>query len=274
MKTLAFFMVFSILMTCADDPLLKQGEFVLANPTNTSNSLENAIKSLLSKEKELQLSGIIQSKTIYKEGDFYELDFTYPYLEGENNWIFNNYITENQLNLDAIVNQILDDKEIQCTTSKYYCGKDKKKLKFNVHLLTDRLLSVILYQENHYYGTAHSTYKFECLNFLLNQNTFLKFNDVFKENSEDFIRHKLNNIITNNINDGIMHQECWTVSKADFSTYKDNFVMNENAITYYFDDCIMCPAYTGSFSVEIPIEDIIFQLNFYQDSSVILTQNL
>ena len=82
----------------------------------------------------------------------------------------------------------------------------------------------------------------------------MKYEDFFNTGSEEELRDILNEVLTNKIASGDIYYDCWEVSADDFYNSKDNFVINNLAVEYYFADCVICPAYTGTFSVSIPLE--------------------
>ena len=51
-----------------------------------------------------------------------------------------------------------------------------------------------------------------------------------------------------------MFYDCWTISDDDFFDAKNNFVINDDTVEYYFDDCVICPSYTGTYSIKIPLQ--------------------
>ena len=55
---------------------------------------------------------------------------------------------------------------------------------------------------------------------------------------------------------GELYYDCWEINEEDFHKYRNNFVLKDGLIEYYFDDCIICPSYTGIFSISIPFDDI------------------
>jgi len=234
---------------------------------STKLSIEERIikknSQLYANGTKLQQTGIVVSKELIVTEDLYELNFRYPYLDSEHSSVFNTYIADRYLNLEKIANQILDDKEQQCNVFKGACDKDLKYLDFAVFSLQEELLSVVLYEENYYAGAAHATYRFDCLNFDLNKGKLLRFNDIFIDKADHFVFLKLNQKIQELRGLGELFYECWELDKANFLNYKNNFVVNEDTIRYYFDDCVICPSFTGAYFVDLPINDLIPFLNIY-----------
>ena len=79
----------------------------------------------------------------------------------------------------------------------------------------------------------------------------------------------INATITQGINSGELYYDCWEVSEGDFKAYKNNFVINNDMIEFYFDDCVICPSYTGTYAIEIPIKKLMHLLKKYNDVPLI-----
>ncbi|WP_299441368.1 RsiV family protein [uncultured Aquimarina sp.] len=219
-----------------------------------------------------KLQELVIAKKFYKEEDFYILDYKYPYLNEEmdvNNAQFNDFLTENYLNIEATENEILEDKVIFCDSLGIGRCMDKRVIDYKVYSVKSNLISVLLYKENYYSGMKHSTYMFECLNFDLDNHKFIYYNDFFIDNSEKELLATINKTISSGINSGELYYECWELSEGDFKVYKNNFVVNDNTVEFYFDDCIICPSYTGTYSIEIPIKEIMHLIKKYNDQPLI-----
>ena len=224
------------------------------------------------KDDKNKLQELVVAKKFYKEEDFYILDYKYPYLNEEtnpNNTSFNDFLTENYLNIEATENEILEDKVIFCDSLGVGRCMDKRVIDYKVYSVKSNLISVLLYKENYYSGMKHSTYMFECLNFDLNKHKFIYYNDFFIDNSEKELLATINKIISNGINSGALFYECWELSEGDFNVYKNNFVVNDDVVEFYFDDCIICPSYTGTYSIEIPITEIMHLIKKYNNDTLI-----
>ncbi|WP_298317361.1 RsiV family protein [uncultured Aquimarina sp.] len=219
-----------------------------------------------------KLQELVIAKKLYKEEDFYILDYKYPYLNEEmdvDNVQFNDFIAENYLNIEATENEILEDKVIFCDSLGIGRCMDKRVIDYKVYSVKSNLISVLLYKENYYSGMKHSTYMFECLNFDLDNHKFIYYNDFFINNSEKELLTTINKTITSSINSGELYYECWELSEEDFKVYKNNFVVNDDTVEFYFDDCIICPSYTGTYSIEIPIKAIMHLIKKYNDQPLI-----
>ena len=55
-----------------------------------------------------------------------------------------------------------------------------------------------------------------------------------------------------------------SVSEYDFFDYRNNFVLDDASVEFFFDDCVICPSYTGTYSIEIPIELLMPVLKKYK----------
>ena len=79
----------------------------------------------------------------------------------------------------------------------------------------------------------------------------------FNKGSKDEMLALINEKIIQKINNSEMYYECWELSDTDFFESKNNFVINDNNVEFYFDDCVMCPSYTGSYSIEVPLVELM-----------------
>lgn len=227
---------------------------------------------ITAKDDKAALQEVVIDKKLYKEEDMYILDYKYPYLNEEIDIEyaeFNDFIAENYLNIEATENEILEDKVIYCDSLGLGRCMDKRIIDYKIYSVKNKLLSVMLYKENYYSGMKHSTYMFECLNFDLNTYNFIYYNDFFVKNSEKEVLATINKIITENIYSGEMYYDCWQLSETDFRVYKNNFVINDDTIEFYFDDCIICPSYTGTYSIEIPITSMMHLIKKYNKKPLI-----
>ncbi|MBB6681331.1 DUF3298 domain-containing protein [Aequorivita sp. 609] len=214
-------------------------------------------KELLEKkDQKEELETLLVSKSILKKDEWFTLDFKYPYLnekikpQFEN---FNEYIKKNYLDIKEIEKQILDEKRL-CDSLGIPRQNELRSVDYKIYNLNDRIISVLFYKENHYTGAAHAAYTFETLNFDLERGVFLKFEDFFNDGTEEEVQEILNEFLKEKIQSGEMYYDCWTISDDDFFNAKNNFVINDMVAEYYFDDCIICPSYTGTYSIKIPLE--------------------
>ena len=235
----------------------------------------NKTQSIVIKQKELiekidekeELEDLLINKSYTKEEDLYIIDFRYPLLNEnfkqsyEN---FNEYINDYYVDITGTEASILEAKELICDTIPTNNFRDKRFIDYKVYNLNDQLISVLFYKENYYSGTLHPSYSFDCMNFDLNRSVFMNYEDFFIEGSEEEFRAILNEVINKEITIGEKYYDCWEISEDDFFEYKDNFVLDDNFVEYYFDDCVVCPSYTGSYSIKIPLEMLLSVLRKYQ----------
>ncbi len=229
-------------------------------------------KLIKAEDDKTELQQLVVSKKFYKEEDLYVLDYQYPYLNekiDKGYAEFNKYIKENYLNIEKTENQILEDKELLCDTLKINRFRDKRIIDYKIYNVKNDLVSVVLYKENYYSGMLYSTYLFDCLNFDLKKHEFAHFDYFFEAGTEDEVFKTINKIIKNGIRKGQIYYDCWELSEGDFKAYNYNFVINDDTIEFYFDDCVICPSYTGTYSIKIPIKEVMHLLKKYNDSPLI-----
>ena len=274
MKTLLPILFIFILFGCKNDPKKEidtKTDFPsdkTSTPTKfTDKDFEQKQKTFNLKRQELvgkedqrtQLENLVISKSLLKESDGYVMDFEYPHLNAELNPIydnFNKYISKNYLDTNEIERQIQDEKRL-CDSLGIPQETEKRIIEYKIYNLNDRLISVLFYKENHYTGAAHASYTFETLNFDLVKGDFMKYDSFFNDGSEEKLRKILNELLVEKINSGDLYYDCWAISSDDFLDSKNNFVITENSVEYYFDDCIICPSYTGTYSIQIPLDSLM-----------------
>ncbi len=230
-------------------------------------SIELKQQQLIEKEDEKEeLEELIISKTYLKDEDEYIIDFTYPLLNESINASyanFNEYINDYYVDITGTEASILEDKDLICDTVRTNRFREKRFIDYKVYNVNDQLVSVLFYKENFYSGTLHPTYSFDCMNFDLNRSVFMNYEDFFIDGSEEELRKILNEILSSKVESGEMYYDCWEISEDDFFEYKDNFVLDDRSVEYYFDDCVICPSYTGSYSIVIPLEELLPVLKRY-----------
>lgn len=248
----------------------------------TNNDTElNKTKSIILKRQTLldkkddkaALEELIIHKTFKKDEDLYLIDYKYPYLNEtlkESYHNFNEYLEETYMDIAGVEASILEDKEMICDTLRINRFKEQRLIDYKLYNLNEKLISVLFYKENYYSGTLHPTYSFDCLNFNLERSVFMNYEDFFNVGTEEEMTKILNEVITEQIYEGDMYYDCWEISFDDFFEYKDNFVINDYNVEYYFDDCVICPSYTGTYSVEIPLKRLLPILRKYDFNPLIL----
>lgn len=252
----------STVITYKDDPDLSK-----------SRSIEIKQKELIEKQDERdELQNLIIEKKYLKEEKDYVIDFTYLLLN-ENLKLthsnFNDYINDHYVDIEG-TEEILKNKELICDTIMSNHFRENRYIDYKVYNINDQLVSILFYKENYYSGTLHPTYSFDCMNFDLNRGVFMNYEDFFIEGSEDELTNIINEEISKKIRKGDMYYYCWEISNNDFFEYKDNFVVNDNIVEYYFDDCVMCPSYTGSYSIKLPVMNLLPVLRKYNHNPLIL----
>ncbi|WP_313114408.1 DUF3298 and DUF4163 domain-containing protein [Aequorivita sediminis] len=272
MKNLLPILAFLALLACKNDTntvkieneeeqLIKESVDSFSVTDKDLNLMEQTLdikrKELLEKkDQKEELEPLLVSKSFLKKDEWFTLDFKYPYLnekikpQFEN---FNEYIKNNYLDIKEIEKQILEEKRL-CDSLGIPRQNELRSVDYKIYNLNDKIISVLFYKENHYTGAAHAAYTFETLNFDLERGVFLNFEDFFNDGTEDEVQEILNENLNKKIQSGEMYYDCWTISDDDFFNAKNNFVINDMEVEYYFDDCIICPSYTGTYSIKIPLE--------------------
>ena len=92
----------------------------------------------------------------------------------------------------------------------------------------------------------------------------MNYEDFFIEGSEEELRKILNELLEQKIESGDFFFNCWQISADDFFTYKNNFVLDDSIVEFFFDDCVICPSYTGTYSIKIPLELLLPVLRQYK----------
>lgn len=234
---------------------------------NTQQTIILKREELIKKEDERkELEELIITKEFFKEEDLYILDFRYPHLNEDikpSYANFNEFLQSNYIDIEGTEAQILEDKELFCDTLRTNIFREKRKIDYKIFNINDQLISVLFYKENYYSGAIHPSYTFDCLNFDLDRSIFMKYEDFFIGNSEEELRTILNEILNAKIRSGEIFYDCWEISKEDFFIYKNNFVVDDLDVEFYFDDCVICPAYTGTYSIKIPLQKLIPVLRKY-----------
>ena len=225
------------------------------------------------KDDKVELDELVIHKTFKKDEDLYLIDYKYPYLNEnlkESYHNFNEYLEETYMDIAGVEASILEDKEMFCDTLRINRFKEQRLVDYKLYNLNETLISVLFYKENYYSGTLHPTYSFDCLNFDLERSVFMNYEDFFDEGTEEEMTKILNEVISEQISEGDMYYDCWEISFDDFFEYKNNFVINDYNIEYYFDDCVICPSYTGTYSVVILLERLLPILRKYNLNPLIL----
>lgn len=288
MKPLFFLILVSVIMGCKNDPKKEQATPLPEDTLQTDGSdslrvseknLEKQQQTLNLKRRELlekkdsrgQMENLLVQKTFLKETELYTLDFKYPYLNEKIRpqfETFNEYITQRYLDAEGVEKQIKEEKRL-CDSLGIPKRNELRKVDFKIYNLNDRLISVLFYKENHYTGAAHPAYSFQTVNFDLERAVFMNYEDFFNPGSEEELREILNTSLNEKINSGEIYYDCWAISADDFFASKNNFVINDDVAEFYFDDCVICPSYTGTYSIQIPLVRLMPVLRKYKRNPLI-----
>ncbi len=237
-------------------------------------SIELKQKTLIEKRDERsELQELIIEKNYFKEKDAYTIDFTYPLLNEDlnpTNVNFNEYINDYYVDITGTEAEIIEGKELICDTLDTDRFREKRYIDYKIYNVNEQLVSILFYKENFYSGTLHPTYSFDCMNFDLERGVFMNYEDFFIDGSEEEFADILNEEISKKVMVGEMYYDCWELSDDDFFEYKNNFVVNETYVEYYFDDCVICPSYTGSYSIKIPVITLMPVLKKYNLNPLVL----
>ncbi|MCT8340625.1 RsiV family protein [Flavobacteriaceae bacterium TK19130] len=223
-------------------------------------------------DKKQALEELLIEKTLMKEEDLYTLEFRYPLLNEKmkaSHGNFNEYILDTYVDVAGTEAAILEASELLCDTIRTNRYREKRIIDYKVYNLTDKLVSILFYKENFYSGTLHPTYAFDCMNFDLNRGVFMKYEDFFVEGSEEELRAIINDVITTQQAEGELYYDCWKITSDDFFEFKNNFVINDEVVEYYFDDCVVCPSYSGNYVVQIPLQKLLPVLRRYAQNPLL-----
>lgn len=223
-------------------------------------SIELKQKELIEKKDERdefrQL--IIDKREVINNKDF-TINFKYPLLNEKINSRysnFNDFIKNYYANVKKAISEIQESKQL-CDSIAAKTFREERFIDYKIYNVNDQLVSVLFYKENFYSGAVHPTYSFDCFNFDLNRGIFMTYEDFFVQGTEDELLAIINKKIQDKIGKGDMYYDCWEVPFNEFFTSKNNFVLNDTYVEYYFDDCVMCPSYTGTYSIELPLTELL-----------------
>ena len=209
------------------------------------------------KDDALVVQKYLESRRFRKETETYIIDFCYPYLKEDVNpkfKLFNEYVKNDLLKLPEIERNIIESQELLCDTLNVKLNNEHRVADYKVFLQNEKELSVLFYLENHYTHTKSTYYTFKTVNFDIVNGKLLNFEDFFDTDDTQEALDIINMEISTSIRNGDMFYECFTVSKEDFENAKNDFVFKDNSIIFYFNDCVMCPAFVGTYEIEIPLE--------------------
>jgi len=206
---------------------------------------------------------IVLEKHILEDNEKTILDFHYPVLNEEvsgNYSNFNSYI-KNEL-VEKTISLMRENEAFIPLCDSIETRKQKSKINYAIKE-NRKVLSTVFVIENFYSESMHSNVSFKTANYDFDRTKMIRFKNYFKPQSEQSILTHLNKVITANINSGEMYYDCWEISEGDFETYRDNFTIDGDKIRFYFDDCVVCPSYTGTYYIETTKEQLREYINDY-----------
>ena len=267
MKYLYTLILIALIFSCKNNDTekvddIKQEKIVIIDTVKTVNKTaaiekkqENLIKKVDQKEA---LGELITEKKHVIEKEDYSIDFKFPVLNTKyksSHKNFNDFIENNYINITKTEQEIIANKQL-CDSIAAKTFSEKRFIDYKIYSVNKQTLSVVFYKESFYSGAMHPSYTFDCFNFDLDKGVFIKFNDFFIEGSEKEVLSVLNNKINTKKNEGELYYDCWELSELDFINSKNNFVLKNNEFEFFFDDCVMCPAYTGSYSIKLSASEL------------------
>ncbi|MFD2915801.1 RsiV family protein [Psychroserpens luteus] len=217
------------------------------------------------------LQNLIIDKRYLVEKKDYTINFNYPLLNETlkpTNRNFNEFINEYYVNVTKTESDILENKSL-CDSIEASKFREERFIDYKIYNVNDQLVSVLFYKENFYSGAMHPSYSFDGFNFDLNRGVFMTYEDFFNEGSEEELVVIINEKINEQIGKGEMYYDCWELSPDDFFESKNNFVLNDTYVEFYFDDCVMCPSYTGTYSIEIELVELLSVLKKYDSNPLV-----
>jgi hypothetical protein len=244
-------------MVLNDSILMQEDSINIGLEKRNRSMKKEALKDL--PDHRLKLQDLLISKKYYKEEDQYVLDFNYPLLNENLDpgyRVYNDFIRDHYVDISETEAQILEDKDWLCDTLNVYTARELRRVDYKIYQSLENLLCVVFYRENYYSGAMHSSYYFDCINFDLENHDFLEFDDVFTLNTEEELFLVINQVLTESIESDEHYIDCWELSLGDFNEFKDNFVIGNDFVEFYFDDCVICPVNTGTFSLKISVDRI------------------
>ncbi|WP_179320326.1 RsiV family protein [Winogradskyella helgolandensis] len=237
-----------------------------------SISIELKQKQLIDKKDESEeLQILIIDKNYRIEKPDYVINFKYPLLNesfSPNNRNFNDFINDYYINIKKTEQEILESK-LLCDSIEAIAFREERFIDYKIYNVNDQLISVLFYKENFYTGAMHPSFSFDGFNFDLNKGVFMTYKNFFVQDSEAELVNILNENIKKQIGKGDLYYDCWEVSIDDFITSKNNFVLNDTYVEFYFDDCIICPSYTGTYSIELPLVELLSVLKKFETNPLV-----
>ena len=196
----------------------------------------------------------------------YTINFNYPLLNESfkpTNSNFNDFIEDYYVNITKTESDILESK-LLCDSIEASKFREERFIDYKIYSINDQLVSILFYKENFYSGAMHPSLSFDAFNFDLERGVFMTYEDFFKQGSEEELVEIINDMITTKMKEGSLYYDCWELYLDDFMMHKNNFVFNDDIVEFYFDDCVICPSYTGTYSIELKLIDLLAVLRKYE----------
>lgn len=239
---------------------------------NKSLAIELKQEQLIKKKDErVELQKLIVDKKYAIAKDDYTINFHYPLLNESfkpTHVNFNDFMNDYYVNISKVESEILQSK-LLCDSIEAKNFREERFIDYKIYNVNDRLISLLFYKESFYSGAMHPSFSFDCFNFNLEKGVFMNYEDFFIQGSEEELLGIINERINNSIKLGNMYYDCWAVDINDFLRGKNNFVLNDHYVAFYFDDCVMCPSYTGQYSIELPLTDLLSVLKKHEPNPLI-----
>ena len=220
---------------------------------------KKVIDTVISSEISELSSELIMTKNFYKEENTLILDYNYPYMDEQRNPLFanfNSFLKDTYLETEASIGEVLNNKDLSCDPLVKDAKRNRRNIDYKIYDKNDQLLSVLLYKTNYYDYQHHYSFMFKGLNYDLKTGKFITYSDLFKSDSEGFVLSKLNHELKTLINSKDSFNDCWELTSDKFQLFKDNFVMDSEYIKFYFDDCTVCPTYSGNYFLKISLKEL------------------
>ncbi|WP_075340977.1 RsiV family protein [Tenacibaculum agarivorans] len=273
MRIVSFLIVVLVITSCKLDkePIhttteIRSKDSLIINDTviiqlNTEELQQNVkINPIKSDEDDSNfIKDYVVHKQLYKETDNYIIDFCYPQLDENYNpkfELFNDFIENELIQLSRVEQDLLESQELLCDTLHYKPIREHRIAEYKIYQQKETHISILFYLENHYAQTKAAYYTFKTVNFDKIKGKLLHFEDYFLPGSLSEVHNILNSEIRTQIAEGDLFYECFEVSLDDFKIAKNDFVINDDHVIFYFNDCIMCPSFVGAYSIEIPLEKL------------------
>ncbi|GAA3597426.1 hypothetical protein GCM10022396_13400 [Flavivirga amylovorans] len=201
----------------------------------------------------------ISTRKFYKKENSLILSYRYPHLDENYNPIFSNfnsYIKNTYLKTENSIQKVLDNDNLSCDPLFIDAERNRRNIDYKIYTKNNQFLSILLHKANYYDHTDHNSFMFKGLNYDVKTGTFITYKDIFKNNSDTFLLSKLNKELQTRIEEQDSFIDCWELTQDKFEVFKNNFVINSKYIKFYFDDCTICPTYSGNYFLEMQIEEL------------------